>query len=157
MPLRARTGGSSINKSFNGPGFLQRAGCMQCRRAVPGIGHLDWSQNFYYKLFPDVYDLSIWRIDLRASSTRWRWAKIMNCLRERKSQTNLMFKVYLWQRNPEPNWDFSWSPTKIQPQTFPSFSCSRGSPPLFLLLHHLSQQTHSFLPYNIATCSLCIF
>lgn len=50
MPPRARTSGSSINKSFNGPGFLQRAGCTQCHRAVPGIGHLGWFQNFYYKL-----------------------------------------------------------------------------------------------------------
>lgn len=95
MPLRARTCGSSINKSFNGSGFLQRAGCTQCLRAVPSIGHLDWSQNFYYKLFPDVYDLPMWRIALYTSSTRWRWAKIMNYLRERKSHRQTLCLKYI--------------------------------------------------------------
>lgn len=76
---------------------------------------------------------------------------------KKKSQTNLIFKIHILQKSPEPKEDFSWCLTKIQPHTFSSFSCSRGSPPLFLPPHHLSHQTRFFLPYNIATCSLCVF
>ena len=110
MPLRARTSGSSINKIFNGPGFLWRAGCMQRRRAVPSIGHLGWSPNFYYKLFPDIYDLSVWRIALHTSSTRWSWAKIMNCLRERKSHRQTLRWKYIFGKevhNPKTSADLS--------------------------------------------------
>lgn len=96
MPLRARTGGSTMNKSFNGPDFSQRAGCIQCHRAVPGIGHLGWSLNFWYKVFPDVYDLSVWRIALRTSSTRWSWAKIMKHLWERKSRRQTLCLKYIF-------------------------------------------------------------
>lgn len=77
---------------------------MQCHRAVPSIGHLGCSPDFYYKLFPDVYDLSIWRIALRTSSTRQSWAKIMNYLGERKCHRQTLCLKYIFGkevRNPK--------------------------------------------------------
>lgn len=69
---------------------------MQHCRAVPSIGHLVRSQNFYYRVFPDFYDPSIWRIALWTSSTRWRWVKIMNYLRGRKSHRQTLCLKYIF-------------------------------------------------------------
>lgn len=66
-------------------------------------------------------------------------AKVMSCLRERKSRRQILNLKYIFGTEAHKSKSaFSWSLAKIHQHTFPRFSCSRGGPLLFLHLHTFS-------------------
>lgn len=66
-------------------------------------------------------------------------AKVMSCLRERKSRRQILNLKYIFGTEAyKSKGAFSWSLAKIHRHTFPRFSCSRGGPLLFLHLHTFS-------------------